>query len=84
MTRALVVRMTVQQGSAGSEAPRRRATLVRICDACGAAVCVGVAAEAVPARWGAVWFCDACTHALPAAEADRQRHEIALRGVPLS
>jgi hypothetical protein len=83
MTIGLVEGKTVSQRGA-VDALQGQAAAVRHCDGCGAPVVVGMSAEALPSRWGAVWFCGDCVRALPAAEIARRTREVSLRGVPLN
>lgn len=83
MTR-LLDRIPLAHGATVQERSRGDSTSVRHCDACGAAILIAIPAEAVPVRWGAVWFCDRCAHTFSAAETRRRTREVALRGVPLN
>jgi hypothetical protein len=66
------------------EAEMGQPVIPRHCDGCSAAVLVPVEAEAVPRRWGDVWWCARCLRSLSPAEIERQTRELSLRGVPLN
>jgi hypothetical protein len=84
MTTRLDERRSTHPRAPVREAPQGEPARLQHCDACGAAVLVAREATAVPVGWGEVWFCDDCVHRLPAAEIERRRGEIALRGVPMA
>jgi hypothetical protein len=84
MTTPLIDEMSVATSGAVEVIVTGQPVVPRHCDGCGAVVLVSMAPEAVPRRWGDVWWCARCLRSLSAAEIDLQTRELALRGVPLN
>lgn len=79
--------MTAGRGAkrgAGNEAATGQPRTQRHCDGCDAALLGGREAEAVPLRWGEVWWCEQCVRTLSTAEIERQTRELPLRGIPMN
>jgi hypothetical protein len=74
---------TATRGSVEA-ASKGQPVITRHCDGCGAAVRVSMEAEALPMRWGDVWWCGRCLRTLSRADIDRLTRELPLRGVPLN
>ena len=83
MTTPFVEGMDAATSSAVKGAAKAQPVALRHCDGCDAAVLVSMEPEAVPRRWGDVWWCARCLRTLSAAEIDRQTRELPWRGVPL-
>jgi hypothetical protein len=84
MTKPSVAGANAATSDAVQVAAKGQPIALRHCDGCGAEVLVPIEAEAVPRRWGDVWWCARCLRSLSAAEIERQTRELPLRGVPLN
>jgi hypothetical protein len=83
MTTASVAGMDAATSGAVQGVAKGLPVVKRHCDGCGALLLLQLEAEAVPRRWGDVWWCTQCLCSISAAEIDRQTQELPLRGVPL-
>jgi hypothetical protein len=83
MTTASVAGTDAATSSAVQGVAKEQLVVPRHCDGCGGLLLVQLEAEAVPRRWGDVWWCTQCLCSIAAAEIDRQTQELPLRGVPL-